>query len=88
VSTLLSGLAALLGTTALLCAASALPPLFRAFGAGLPWWYGGIGWFGGQSRHMPEAAQPHARKAMQRWLAAMALLVLAGVAGIAAQGLE
>lgn len=83
-STLLHGLSLLLSALALFSAASAMPPLFRAFRAGVPWWYGGIGWFGGQSRHMPEEARPHAHKAVKRWAAAIGLLVLAGMAGVAA----
>jgi hypothetical protein len=87
VSTLLKALAFVLGAAALACAASAMPATRRAFGAGVPWWYGGLGWYGGASRHMPAAARPHARRAMKRWVAAMGLLALAAASAIAAEGL-
>lgn len=83
-STLLNALAFLLGAAALACAVSALPSVLRASRAGVPWWYGGLGWYGAPSRHMPEAARPHARKAMKRWFAAIGLFVLAAAAAIAA----
>lgn len=54
-STPLNGLAILLGAAALACAVSAMPSMLRAFGAGVPWWHGGLGWYGGASRRMPEA---------------------------------
>ncbi len=86
-SAALNALAFLLGAAALTCAASAMPAMLRAFRAGVPWWYGGLGWYGGASRHMPDAARPHARKAMKRWFAAMGLFVLAAVAAALASTL-
>jgi hypothetical protein len=46
VSTLLNALAFLLGAAVLTSAASAMPAMLRAFRAGVPWWYGGLGWYG------------------------------------------
>ncbi len=86
-STLLAAIAFLLGAAALACAVSAMPAMLRASRAGVPWWYGGLGWYGGASRHMPEAARPHARKAMKRWFAAMGLFVLAAVSAALASAL-
>ncbi|WP_137180280.1 hypothetical protein [Roseomonas sp. AR75] len=78
---LLHALAFLLAAAAFGVALSSMPHVLRARRAGVPFWYGGLGWYGAPSRHMPEAARPHARLAMRRWLIATGLFVLAALAG-------
>jgi hypothetical protein len=84
---LLTLLAFGLGTAALLCAVSSMPAMLRAFRAGVPFWYGALGWYGAPSRHMPDAARPHARQAMRRWGLAMLFFVLAALAAIGSAAL-
>lgn len=84
-STLLNGLAILLGAAGLICAAGAWRALHRALDAGAAFWFVVLGWFFvPATRHMPENARPHARKAFLRWLTALGLLSLAMLARIEA----
>ncbi len=84
----LTALAVVLGTLAFAVAVSAMPAMWRAYRLGVPFWYGGLGWYGAPSRFMPEAARPHARHAMRRWFAAIGLFLLAAAAAIAANVLD
>jgi membrane-associated phospholipid phosphatase len=84
-ATLLHALAFLLAAAAFGVALSSMPHVLRARREGVPFWYGGLGWYGAPSRHVPDAARPHALKAMRRWWTAMALFVLAALmAGLGA----
>lgn len=61
--------------------ARALAAMMRAWQAGLPISYGGLGWFGPSPR-VPEEARPHMREAMRRWSYAVLFLLLFGLAAI------
>jgi len=75
---LLQGLAVLLGAAAFCCAVSALPSVWRGYRAGVSFW-DGVSWIGAPSR-LPDAARPHVRRAITRWLSAIGLFVLAAIA--------
>ncbi|MBR0679743.1 hypothetical protein GXW74_04545 [Roseomonas eburnea] len=78
----LQGVAAALGVAVVALAVSALAAGARAVRiGGARLLFNGIDWFLPSAR-VPEAARPHMRTALRRWLLAMGTMVLAGIAAI------
>lgn len=85
-STLLHGLAFVLGATSLGFAVMALVEGYRAVRiGGLRLMFNGWDWFV-MSDRVPTAARPHMRRALARWGLAMLCLLLGGIAGALSGG--